>query len=349
MRIERGVVAEGSRVRYRTKRLDVRLPSVTTSIETDVEWSRDIEPPARTEESAEGRLSVSIPHATFYRAHSDAPPPSADRLHFDVKSPVDLAGPLRMGGARAEIGLMKMPDLRWLEGAPPSGSDEVRPLGGSAEGHGRFELSSDGDLSGRGALRLHKAGFTWEKVEVEGDAQATFDVIGGGPEAGVAKMRAHVDARDVVVRHDEETMAGWWAVIDANPLVVRPSRGDLVTTLDAKSRDARLVTEILEARGAIPSWLSGMLHADGTTANARVVRRGDTLDLTLLRAKGGDASASGRLVRKSKDVRGAFVVKKGPAAVGVSFGFEGSGVRLFADEDWLRREIPKVEALSAPR
>ncbi len=184
----------------------------------------------------------------------------------------------------------------------------------------------------RGVLRWRDTTFTGN-----GDGDVRLDLA--DPAALVVTVgKSHLELRDVEVARKGDTWPAWWSTLDVE-------RGELGArsvgvTVDARCKDGRPAIELLESAGVLPSWLGALLRLEKVTLRASIEHTEGRLDFQLLHARAGSLDVRGRLERPDGGhPTGAFLLRSGPVSAGVSFGKDGTAVKLFEGDKWLDERI----------
>ena len=108
----------------------------------------------------------------------------------------------------------------------------------------------------------------------------------------------------------------------------------------SRSRDARPVVEILEAKGSLPGWVSKLMRHEGAVASGDFRARTDGLiDFVLQGADSAGVSAAGRARKAGKKTSGVFLIDAGLLSVGIEYSEAGTHLHPLANADWLKSKL----------
>lgn len=267
----------------------------------------------------------------------------AERIQLDgVTKRLDLSRPkLDAVDAHLLLAGVTAPDARALQPLLPSDT-KLKLTGGRIALAGEIAIGEDG-ASGDVTLDAIKAGFARGESTLTGDLHLQAKVAGAGDEL-VNLSGSHLALRDVEVKRSSFETAHWSGDVALDDAAVDWTRGPTFgADVKLTARDARPVLAMLHTpkiAGAFVTMPNIALrgHVD-VDANGVLFRD--------IYARGGDVAFRGSYAMAGDDERGAFVVSKGPLAMGLRVGNDGAHPRFFGLDGWLREEEKKVKA--APR
>jgi hypothetical protein len=342
--LNRGLLEPASFLSYATSNLAVETPDarVTARGSVDIHVS-DKAGPDRA------RITTRLQKVTVARPEKNLQPALAENVSVEVRAPyLHLIEPLPKTSASINVPAAVLPDLQWLntkntkntKDAPPE-----RPVfeGGAAFFRGKVEVDPEGRATGAVRTLLKKVSMHWKHTVLKGEGSADI-AIGSADPLGMemALGRSRVEVKDIVIKHRDETFPAWWAKVDIDKASI--SRNSAALSLRIQTKDAQPAVGLLDAEDVIPGWAAGLLTMEGLTASANLTKRGDDIDFTLTRAKGGSLDIRGRLLAPGVGpLEGAFVVSNGPVlTVGILIDRDGVGVRPFAGDDWLKEKSAEL-------
>ncbi len=220
------------------------------------------------------------------------------------------------------------------------------PPGGTfAIESGRVRLSADlassaGEAVARGEidLSLVNGGIRLDRTRLTGDVsvEAPLRNIGevGRHRAELDLQGAHIALRNVRVTGASTDVAAWNGDVALSCGVLALSdepRFDGCVGLNA--RDASPILAVL-FRDTLPKVLAPLATMPSFAARMRVTVQPEEIVLSDLDAGGGDLAVKGTYAVHGSDAQGAFIVHKGPLAVGINIDGAGAHVRLFGLDDW---------------
>ncbi len=179
--------------------------------------------------------------------------------------------------------------------------------------------------------------------------------------ADLARRSAHFSARLALRRtaldSEDRQVRDWWAELDVRSGLLRARENvDLSALFQAKLRDATPGIEILNAGGALPGWLAGLIPEQPVSAEGMVQRHCRLTEIRLTRAEDGPLAMHGRLQSESDATRGAFLVRHASVSLlsaGVAFSPDDTQVAPLAGDGWFREhdaslDVSAREVLTQP-
>jgi len=248
----------------------------------------------------------------------------------------------------------------------------VRHEGMTVTGHARGEVSVAERLVGDVALSevIVTRGGEVRAPSIHVDVEAARLDLAGGP---LADLRANVvvphaavralPARGVVAsvalktrverRDDEVVLDGahlalrdahiggvrsWSATLDAPRARLKLAPPSLAASVHLRAADAR------PALRGLPDIVAKLVEMPGLRASARLHVGANGFAVQDLRARGGDVAVRGDYAGLENDPDGAFVVEKGPIAVGIHLDKDGARPRIDDLDPWLRERARAIDA-----
>jgi hypothetical protein len=211
-------------------------------------------------------------------------------------------------------------------------------------GHGRasadVELSgSKGKANGVVDVVLAHSGVRFHETHFVGDFRAIAHVDGFDVEQPTVDLSGStLEMRNVQVTNASTETSSW----SGDALLQKATfRWDPQPEFDAwLALDARDASPLLAAllRNDLPKVFAGLTNMPSLLASARLTVGAHHLALRDVDARGGDLALHGLYVIRGDHRRGAFILDKGILSMGLHLGDEGSHVRFFGLDGWLRDE-----------
>jgi hypothetical protein len=176
---------------------------------------------------------------------------------------------------------------------------------------------------------------------VTGDLRLTAKVTGAS-ESIVHLDGSRLAIRNLEVHRSSFEASHWNGDVTLDDAIVDWASGTpaFAADLTLEARDARPVLGILNA----PKIWRGFVTMPELALRAHLDADPDGFLLSDVYARGGDVAFRGSYALVEGKKRAAFVVSKGPLAVGIRFGEDGAHPRFFGLDRWLREEEKKVKA-----
>jgi hypothetical protein len=351
-----GLFVQGSEARYETDRLgfDQRLTpdgaTIGLSGAATIAWQAA---------AGASTLALTVPSAIVRRSPDESGPDARAPTLEDVSlavvtGPPQLADELSFTGARARVGSVDVPDVRFLQG-PPFDTNELRFVRGSARGGGELAFA-DGRITDAHA-RLAANDFTI-RVGSAGDVfhaeiAARANGVGGEAPGSVRLHDTRVDLADVKIHAGERDLSRWWAafLVDDATLAWAPGVS-LSGPVRIRAKDAYPALLFALDRDGLPGWLTDHLSTDGLDART-IVSAGvgpTRLEIQVPKADGGVFGTTGLFRWSARTgVCGAFRFTKRdeqhgstPLALGVAFRQKSREIELLASPDWLANRLARA-------
>jgi hypothetical protein len=253
---------------------------------------------------------------------------SAGRLLLAKPSLEALDLALRIRGGRID-------DVRSLRAFLP-GSSKLRI------DSGRVLISADVASSGAshglgGEIELSLVGGSvdWDKTHVAGDIDVRAYLKSFREKTSELDLEgSRVALRNVRVDGSSTDTKAWNGdIVLPSGILALSSKPTFDGTIAVRARDARPLLAFL-FRDSLPKIIGPLTDMPELTATMRVAVGSGDVEMSGLRAGGGDLSVRGTYAVRSGDGRGAFVVQKGPVSVGVNLDEAGAHVRFFDLDQW---------------
>ncbi|HEY8074406.1 MAG TPA: hypothetical protein VIF62_09855, partial [Labilithrix sp.] len=249
--------------------------------------------------------------------------------------------------AELVIDAAELPDARALRAFMPE-KGVLQIESGSARLSASLRIASTtATAKGDVELVLSHAGIALDQTHFAGDFRLDVKVSEYDP--ALAKLDiggTRLEMRNVSVASASTPTKGWSGdlVFDQASLTFAPS-----TVVDGgfrlEARDANPLYALV-FRDAMPGVLVGLTPMDHLSASGRVTADVDGLFLDELDARGGGTRAHGSYASEHDQRRGAFILEKGPFAVGIRL-YDGVTLRFFGLRHWLEHERTVVEDVRA--
>jgi hypothetical protein len=282
---------------------------------------------------------VRLEHITGRFGPRGPPGLSARGIGLLMRSPELCLERPTLTGADFHLTLEKgeIPDIRALGALLPPGA----ALGIDA-GRARADADvwvSDSQRSAGGALLVTVAGGAMHlgETRLSGDFGIQAELGGFDPRRGsIALSAARFTVDHLAVGGATATTSGWHGDVDVEggTLDLRPGiQFDGVVLVDA--RDARPLLALAFGR-SIPRLVVGLTDMPRLVASSRVTMGMDRLALVDVDARGGDVALRGSYATRGTRREGGFVGRKWFVSAGFGVHDEGTWLRLFGLDGWLR-------------
>jgi hypothetical protein len=272
---------------------------------------------------------------------------SAKRIEILAATPRLAIGKPTVRDLDAELVIegAEIPDARALRAFIPEGS-LFQIESGSARLSANLRIASTtATAKGQIELALSHAGIALDKTHLAGDFRIVANVSRFDPELATLDLGgSRVEMRNVSATGVSTPTTGWSGdlVFDQGSLTFAPK-----TIIDAgfrlEARDANPLFALV-FKNDMPGVLEGRTSMDHLSASGRVTADANGLFLDELDARGGNMRAHGSYASEGGERRGAFIVEKGPFAVGIRLE-PAVTLRFFALRGWLEGERKLVEKI----
>ncbi|EYF07865.1 hypothetical protein [Chondromyces apiculatus] len=326
--IERGVLTQGSRARYATRRLDVDTidAGLTAAVETTLRV-----------DGGRSTISAFLDEASLHWAKpAGVPVAMVDDARVTVEMPADVLAPWKVEVYDVELPSARVSDLRRLL---PEAPKTMRLTGGSAllRGH----LAGRAGQQGQGSLQLDvwKASAGIASVALQASIGAKVDVTAIDLASQSAVLRGTVGMGKVFVQQGEDSFRDWWARVRFDGVRMHVGR-----SVDVRG-DARVTMQSLDplvgslvGLDAIPGWSEPLISSKQVAIDMNVNKQGTRLAVGF-DAVAGSQQVTGMLERRREHTRGAFLVRSGPVSAGIHLDSDGASVKLLAGRGWLKEQL----------
>jgi hypothetical protein len=267
---------------------------------------------------------------------------TADYVQLDgTAKDFDLDAPTLTGiDAHLRLANLATPDVRLL--APLwTPKSELRVTGGAFDVSGEVALSGEETASGDLTIDAKHAGMIVGSSTVTGDLHLAAKVTGAS-ESIVHLDGSRLAIRNLEVHRSSFEAAHWHGDVTLDDTIIDWASGTpaFATDLTLTARDARPVLGMLNA----PKIWRGFVSMPNVALRAHLDADPDGFLLSDIYARGGDVAFRGSYAVVDGKKRAAFVLSKGPLAIGIRLGKDGAHPRFFGLERWLREEEKKVKA-----
>jgi hypothetical protein len=285
----------------------------------------------------ESRLKVTRVEGRFHPR--GGPDFSAARVELEARTPgFDIQRPtLRGGDFHLVIENAVLPDARALSALlPPEGDVWIE----SGTGRVSADLAvsaSNPSAAGTADVTLANGALRLGGMLLSGDFHINAGLRGLSPEEDLVGLSdARVEMRNVAISGATATTSGWRGDVTLSRASLRLAptpQLDGVVSLDA--RDARPFLAILFGND-FPKILVRVVDVPRLVASARVTVGADRLAVLDLDAGGGDVALRGSYAAIGGRRRGGVIARKCFLSVGLGLDDDGTHLRLFGLEGWLR-------------
>ncbi|AKT40813.1 hypothetical protein [Chondromyces crocatus] len=328
VRVDRGVLSQGSRARYATERLDVDTldGGATAALEADLRVH-------------EGRthLSGDVDHATLRWARpSGGPVAVVNGARATLEMPASLLEPWLVEDYALQLPSVRVPDLRRLL---PDRQSPVQFTRGSAALRGA--LSGHRGQPGRGSLHVDvwNAAGSWKQLALGASVGAKIEVEGVDLVGKTATLKGTAGIGKAHVRAGESAYEDWWARARFSGVKVRLGRSiDVRGNAKVAMRDLDPFVGTLVGMDLLPGWSKPLISSKQVDTDVNVNKQGTRLSLGV-QAIAGSQRVTGLLERRQDDDRGAFLIESGPLSAGLQLGADGVSVKPFAGGGWLKEQL----------
>lgn len=308
MRIEKGVVQDGSVLTIKSDKVLVRRPPLSAWLDANLEIRVD---------KGEARVHLVWSDVRIARRFAESYPLKSEQLSFlGVTKSLDLARkPFDDALVSFDAPRITMTDVRALEGLV--GKDvHVGP--------GVAYLKAHVDLSVRETLMQGEISFDAPKLSVKmPDVAFAARVALGGrfTRLDLSTMTASVphayfDVRDAVLAGKAEAPPpAWWGRVDLlHGTLDSAQKPAFAGDLEAKARDARPIIYIATAKKPLPEIVREPLAMEGLKLQGKL-HIGPGVAIENLNGEGGSIDIKGQLQKKDKQQSGFITLSYGPFAL----------------------------------
>jgi hypothetical protein len=322
--LKNGKLAPGSSITYDTVtpfRLEhvslTAIASMHLSVRVDGDWSANL-----------GFSSERLELSPSTGEGAGQPFAEAERIRATLSfAELDVARPLVFTKARLEAPVVELNHLERVGKMLPNESWKL--LGGSATLSAMIELRDDGvaaaDIGGDfEALRL---GVKQHEAQAYGRLSLSY---GGNRNDHSARLNhAEVIFNNVTLRSKNRKTSDWWGSVIADRIQLAGPES-LAGTIAVRGKNAEPVLNALD----VPDIVRALIPNKPVDALAKLEKRGEVVHLDLVRAQTGSMNVSGEMRRDTNRTAGVFLATGIAIPIGIEFGREDSGVKLFASESW---------------
>lgn len=334
-----GSVLDGSSIEYVTD----RVRAVVRGFEVVARLH------ARGTKSGDALVAaVDAPIASLYRAGVSGPPIAIQGARASISSAsADLGEPVAFGGASASVEAARSHDVRWFtryEGA----SGDIALLGGEGEATARLTMDRRFVATGHAGALVRGLRAKIASATLDANVEAFSDVS-----VDLSRREIALDGASVVLSRGEVDTRGSRRPITAQA-TLSSARVDLRDGVEVRARataaanDALAVLDLAQVKG-LAEAVAGMIASDKAEATGDMIVRRGVAFFELQDAASGMGRAKGAVEIKDHHVDGAFLVRAGPASVGVELDDGGAHARPLAGDDWLASHRPAAPSATLPR
>jgi hypothetical protein len=140
---------------------------------------------------------------------------------------------------------------------------------------------------------------------------------------------AEVIFNNVTLRSKNRKTSDWWGSVIADRIQLAGPES-LAGTIAVRGKNAEPVLNALD----VPDIVRALIPNKPVDALAKLEKRGEVVHLDLVRAQTGSMNVSGEMRRDTNRTAGVFLATGIAIPIGIEFGREDSGVKLFASESW---------------
>jgi hypothetical protein len=206
--------------------------------------------------------------------------------------------------------------------------------------------SSQGTASGAVDVDVVRAGVWLDQKYLLGNLRLRARLDGFDPDSEVLDITgSRLEMRDVAVSSGSATTTDWHGDVLLAPASLRLAHDPLFDgVVGLEARDARALLA-LAVGDSLPGFVVGLVAMPGLSASARVVAAAHQLALLDVAAQGGNVGIRGSYASRETRSRGAFVVRKAVLSLGIGLNDNGTWVRFFGLQRWLREQTHDVRKL----
>ena len=295
-------------------------------------------------------LAVPYAHLEMKRVHgqvagSDGEDFAAPRVLVDASSSAfSLESPSFENCAlKLVVDDAELHDARALQAFFPSHS-ETQILSGTARANVRLDLDAHAQrATGTIDVALHRAGIRFEQTELTGDFFVNVKAVGYDAAASAIDVSgSSLVMSNIAARHATVEAHDWTGKISIEKGRLRVGEDPgLDADVKVDASDANPLVAIVFRRD-LPGVLAGLTQLPHLYASAHLVLAPRRFELHDAIAGGGDFNARGGFVSAGEARRGAFIVDKGPLAVGVRVSDDEVALRFFGLDGWMREQSQVV-------
>ena len=278
--------------------------------------------------------------------------PLATLAHLDIDGAakdLDLGAPSLTGvDLHVVVSEAKVPDMRSVNGLLADDAKQVFESG-AARADADIRLSAtDRRGTGKITVALTDAAMRMDKMRMMGAADVAVAIRSYDPTTGAIDLSgSKITMHDVSVRGASAETTYWKGYIDLVGGQLKTRGGPRFEGLAQLHADDAAPILALAMGDDLPGFLVGSLRAEGLSGQTKLSFGGGNVSITSLHVRGGTLSVHGDYVKHGQDVRAAFIIEKGPLSAGLKIDENGTFVRLFDLDRWLRAEKRVVEAEKA--
>lgn len=201
----------------------------------------------------------------------------------------------------------------------------------------------DGLLDGPIRIATQRAHAAIGNVSMRADVLARLHVAPLDVSQRSGTVRGTVAITKASFSSGSRRIEGWWAKMGVGPTRVVAGRDlELDGRVSGRFRDGLPGLLALSESDEIPGFIADLLPLHGLVGTLDVRRHCRLTDIRLSRIAGGPLVARGRVQNVPGETRGAVLVGLSGlelVSAGIGLGKHGSGVSLFAGDDWLKGQM----------
>lgn len=222
-----------------------------------------------------------------------------------------------------------------------SPKSKIRITSGGVDVNGEIALAGADGASGDVVVEAKRAGFIFGDSSLIADAKLQAKVNGIGDNI-IDLSGSKLAVREVEVRNSSFETSHWHADVALDDAAFDWASGTPAVAADIalEAEDARPVLGMVH----VPKIAGGLVEMPNIALRGHLDADPSGILLRDIYAHGGNVAFRGSYAVHDGDKKGAFVVSKGPVAVGVRLGNDGVHPRFFGLDGWLKDEEKKVKA-----
>ena len=206
--------------------------------------------------------------------------------------------------------------------------------------------SSDKTAGGHALVVLESAHAHLKETQIAGNAQVALQVKGYDPELDAVNIGGSTIAlRDINTGGASAKATHWDADLQLVGGALRVTKTPVFDGFVQLRADDSTPILALVLQNSLPKFLVGLAKADALTGQARMTVEPGRVALLGAHIAGGDLELRGNYVTADHHVRGAITVAKGPLSAGVKVDDDGTQVRLFGLDTWMKQETSAALSL----